>query len=110
LDKTLKMWDMASLRSTLASQQGKDVPVGEGGKTNCLTTLQGHKVSPSRPTLSPFPHLRSEEARALSPNSLPRTSAAEIGSFPVGLARCTKNSSTILPRGLRNLVRHNTPS
>ncbi|GAA5928843.1 uncharacterized protein JCM15063_003982 [Sporobolomyces koalae] len=43
LDKTLKMWDMASLRNTLANQQGKDVPVGEGGKTNCLTTLQGHK-------------------------------------------------------------------
>ncbi|GAA5914771.1 uncharacterized protein JCM6883_001086 [Sporobolomyces salmoneus] len=43
LDKTLKMWDMASLRMSLASQLGKDVPVGEGGKTNCLTTLQGHK-------------------------------------------------------------------
>ncbi|GAA6059271.1 hypothetical protein JCM10212_006664 [Sporobolomyces blumeae] len=43
LDKTLKMWDMASLRTALQSSGGKDAPVGEGGKTNCLTTLQGHK-------------------------------------------------------------------
>ncbi|GAA5887385.1 hypothetical protein JCM5296_007120 [Sporobolomyces johnsonii] len=42
LDKTLKMWDMATLRATLAAA-GKDAPVGEGGKTTCLTTLQGHK-------------------------------------------------------------------
>lgn len=43
LDKTLKMWDMATLKAVLATG-GKDTPVGEGGKTICLTTLQGHKV------------------------------------------------------------------
>lgn len=72
LDKTLKMWDMASLRSTLASQQGKDVPVGEGGKTNCLTTLQGHKVS----TLTPFDlfqfSLRSPTSKPSLPTRNPR--------------------------------------
>ncbi|GJN89403.1 hypothetical protein Rhopal_002383-T1 [Rhodotorula paludigena] len=42
LDKTLKMFDMGSLRAALAAG-GKDQAVGEGGKTTCLTTLQGHK-------------------------------------------------------------------
>ncbi|GAA6027149.1 hypothetical protein JCM8097_002432 [Rhodosporidiobolus ruineniae] len=42
LDKTLKMFDVGSLRAALAAG-GKDAPVGEGGKTTCLTTLQGHK-------------------------------------------------------------------
>lgn len=42
LDKTLKMWDMASLEACLKS--GNKEPVGEGGKTFCMTTLQGHKV------------------------------------------------------------------
>lgn len=42
LDKTLKMWDVIALQATLADKpQG---PVGEGGRTPCLTTLQGHKV------------------------------------------------------------------
>jgi glucose repression regulatory protein TUP1 len=45
LDKTLKMWDMATLKAVLAAAGAKDAPVGEGGKTICLTTLQGHKVS-----------------------------------------------------------------
>lgn len=50
LDKTLKMWDMTSLEASLkagvpgVSGNGKDI--GEGGKTFCMTTLQGHKVSP----------------------------------------------------------------
>ena len=43
LDKTLKMFDIQSLRNALAAG-GRDAPVGEGGKTKCLTTLQGHKV------------------------------------------------------------------
>ena len=43
LDKTLKMFDVGSLKAALAAG-GKDAPVGEGGKTTCLTTLQGHKV------------------------------------------------------------------
>lgn len=42
LDKTLKMFDIQSLRNALAAG-GRDAPVGEGGKTKCLTTLQGHK-------------------------------------------------------------------
>ncbi|GAA5867212.1 hypothetical protein JCM8547_003120 [Rhodosporidiobolus lusitaniae] len=42
LDKTLKMFDVGSLKAALAAS-GKDAPVGEGGKTTCLTTLQGHK-------------------------------------------------------------------
>ncbi|BGP16182.1 hypothetical protein JCM10213_001398 [Rhodosporidiobolus nylandii] len=42
LDKTLKMFDVGSLKAALAAG-GKDAPVGEGGKTTCLTTLQGHK-------------------------------------------------------------------
>ncbi|GAA5989426.1 hypothetical protein JCM10908_000469 [Rhodotorula pacifica] len=42
LDKTLKMFDIGSLRHALATG-GRDAPVGEGGKTKCLTTLQGHK-------------------------------------------------------------------
>ncbi|BGP55489.1 proteinral transcription repressor [Rhodotorula sphaerocarpa] len=42
LDKTLKMFDIGSLRNALAAG-GRDAPVGEGGKTKCLTTLQGHK-------------------------------------------------------------------
>ncbi|GAA5840765.1 hypothetical protein JCM11251_001692 [Rhodosporidiobolus azoricus] len=42
LDKTLKMFDVGSLRAALAAG-GRDAPVGEGGKTTCLTTLQGHK-------------------------------------------------------------------
>lgn len=44
LDKTLKMWDMASLEAALG--KGGKEPVKEGGKTFCMTTLQGHKVSP----------------------------------------------------------------
>lgn len=43
LDKTLKMFDIGSLKAALAAGV-KDAPVGEGGKTTCLTTLQGHKV------------------------------------------------------------------
>ncbi|BGP40077.1 proteinral transcription repressor [Rhodotorula kratochvilovae] len=50
LDKTLKMFDIGSLKAALAAGV-KDAPVGEGGKTTCLTTLQGHKVSPP---VSPF--------------------------------------------------------
>ncbi|TNY19963.1 WD40-repeat-containing domain protein [Rhodotorula diobovata] len=42
LDKTLKMFDIGSLKAALAAGV-KDAPVGEGGKTTCLTTLQGHK-------------------------------------------------------------------
>jgi glucose repression regulatory protein TUP1 len=55
LDKTLKMFDVGSLKAALAAG-GKDAPVGEGGKTTCLTTLQGHKVrlfhSPSSPSFA----------------------------------------------------------
>lgn len=77
LDKTLKMWDMASLRSTLASQQGKDVPVGEGGKTNCLTTLQGHKVSFHFPPKPLSLSLRSPTSKTLHFRINPRLFSAE---------------------------------
>jgi len=43
LDKTLKLWDMPSLKAALASQT-KAEDVGEGGRTKCTSTLQGHKV------------------------------------------------------------------
>lgn len=60
LDRTLKMWDMGALKANLAAAGasasttssttsqtgGKESPApGEAGKTPCLTTLQGHKVS-----------------------------------------------------------------
>ncbi|KAM0787857.1 hypothetical protein ACM66B_003910 [Microbotryomycetes sp. NB124-2] len=41
LDKTLKMWDVAAFQKELIEKPG--VGVGEGNRTPCLTTLQGHK-------------------------------------------------------------------
>ncbi|KAK4053240.1 general transcription repressor [Microbotryomycetes sp. JL221] len=41
LDKTLKMWDIPHLQREL--KEKPDVGVGEGNRTPCLTTLQGHK-------------------------------------------------------------------
>ena len=43
LDKTLKLWNMDSLRAALSGSV-KMEDVGEGGKTVCMNTLQGHKV------------------------------------------------------------------
>lgn len=43
LDKTLKIWDMATLRA--GAEGGSSGEVGEGGRTSCVTTLLGHKVS-----------------------------------------------------------------
>lgn len=47
LDKTLKMWDIGSLKNSMAEEMKRNStvpPVGEGGRTLCMTTLQGHKV------------------------------------------------------------------
>lgn len=46
LDKTLKMWDMGTLKNWLGENKGS-IPVGDGGRTSCMTTLNGHKVSTS---------------------------------------------------------------
>lgn len=43
LDKTLKIWDMATLRA--GAEGASSGEVGEGGRTSCVTTLLGHKVS-----------------------------------------------------------------
>jgi len=69
LDKTLKMFDIGSLKAALAAGV-KDAPVGEGGKTTCLTTLQGHKVRRRRRRLSPPRRAQLPEPAPDSPSFL----------------------------------------
>ncbi|KAK4048016.1 general transcription repressor [Microbotryomycetes sp. JL201] len=52
LDKTLKMWDIVAFQKELEENPGAGV--GEGNRTPCLTTLQGHKFWDPRTAKAQF--------------------------------------------------------